>query len=854
MGDDAPVVRLKYIIESRYAAALLTGSSMYWVRRLLIALGLVGLLVGIALTALLVLVDPNDYKSALQEVMQERYDRNLAIDGDIRLSVIPRLGLEVSGVSLSEPGSKQVFATVDTARMAVAWWPMLSRHLVMEHLSVSGVKANVVRDVSGRFNFHDLLQKQHDPAGNGASASAESHEEPSVQLDIGGISLNGGEIAFRDDVHEAAMRVGRLTLSASDISFGRPFDFSMSGRMLGQSPRADATVQMQGAMMLDPHADRYAVQGLDLRVAGVLPSVRANTFTVRGNADVDAQAKTVDINGLAVAFQGDIALSMPLTGVDAQITVPRLRANMALDDISLEKAVIKTSGRMGNVPFAFLLDAPGLTITDQAVSGQPIQASFNREGTQSLSAKLTLSEIGGRAHSLQVGSVKLTGQAGRADRMTEFTAESALTGSPAGRNVELSDLVGTVRIQDAALPGGRMEIPAKGRLALDMVRQTLAGAVQARVHDSDLETSFDIAGFDNPALTFQVEAGRLNLDELWPATQAVETSAPAPASAPAPKPGEVGGASSESAIDLSGLRRINANGTVRVANLLARGVQVQDLAGKLHLAEGKATISDIAARVYEGTLAGQVSVNAENNQWTAQTRFTDVSVQPLLKAIAQYEALQGRGSVVLDLQSSGKTASALRRGLDGRVQVNLRDGRFNGINVAQSLREFKALLGRGENAEQQADISRSTDFSELRATLHLQQGVGALRDMLLAAPFLRITDGEPRTVNLADNTFDLMLNAKVVNTSTGQDGKALELLQDVTIPILVTGPLDAPKYAVQWREVSSEALERSLKNEAQRQLDRLLERRRESGGEEPAEGENPTGKILGEALKGLFNQ
>src|SRR5690606_34530918 len=137
-------------------------------------------------------------------------------------------------------------------------------------------------------------------------------------------------------------------MSASDISFGRPFDFSMSGRMLGQSPRADATVQVQGAMTLDPYADRYAVRGLDLRVVGVLPAVRANTFTVRGDVDVDAEAGTMEVNGLAIAFQGDIGLSMPLTGVDAQIAVPRLRANVELDEVSLERAAIKTSGRMDN--------------------------------------------------------------------------------------------------------------------------------------------------------------------------------------------------------------------------------------------------------------------------------------------------------------------------------------------------------------------------------------------------------------------------------------------------------------------------------------------------------------------------
>src|SRR5690606_11780350 len=155
--------------------------------------------------------------------------------------------------------------------------------------------------------------------------------------------------------------------------------------------------------------------------------------------DVDAEARVLDINGLAVAFQGDIGLSMPLTGVDAQITVPRLRANVALDEISLDKGVVKTSGRMDNVPFAFMLDAPGLSITDQVVSGQPVQASFTREGTQPLTAKLTLSEIGGQAQSLQVGSVKLTGQSGQPDRVTEFTVKSSLTGSPAAKTLALPD-------------------------------------------------------------------------------------------------------------------------------------------------------------------------------------------------------------------------------------------------------------------------------------------------------------------------------------------------------------------------------------------------------------------------------
>src|SRR5690606_15633574 len=134
------------------------GSVMVWVKRLLIALVALVVLVAVAVGALILLVDPNDYKQTLEDEVKARYNRSLAIDGDIRFSMLPSLGLEISGVALSEPGSNQMFAAMESARVSVAWWPLLSRHLVIEHLTINGVKANLVRDENGRFNFQDFLQ------------------------------------------------------------------------------------------------------------------------------------------------------------------------------------------------------------------------------------------------------------------------------------------------------------------------------------------------------------------------------------------------------------------------------------------------------------------------------------------------------------------------------------------------------------------------------------------------------------------------------------------------------------------------------------------------------------------------
>src|SRR3546814_7637511 len=56
-----------------------------------------------------------------------------------------------------------------------------------------------------------------------------------------------------------------------------------------------------------------------------------------------------------------------------------------------------------------------------------------------------------------------------------------------------------------------------------------------------------------------------------------------------------------------------------------------------------------------------------------------------------------------------------------------------------------------------------------------------------------------------------MLNVKVVNTKTGQDGKDLSELKGVTVPIRVSGPFDKLGYQVQWKEIGSKAVKEAVK-------------------------------------------
>src|SRR5690554_7026530 len=134
-----------------------------WLKRILIGLVVVLIVALVGIAIFLLTFDPNAYKSRIEGVVYERYGRTLSIDGEIELSLFPRIGLAVQDMSLSDRDSEDTFASIDSARVAVAIWPLLFNRLVVDHVAVKGFKAWVVRDADGRFNFSDLVRSRQYP-------------------------------------------------------------------------------------------------------------------------------------------------------------------------------------------------------------------------------------------------------------------------------------------------------------------------------------------------------------------------------------------------------------------------------------------------------------------------------------------------------------------------------------------------------------------------------------------------------------------------------------------------------------------------------------------------------------------
>ncbi|WP_241067982.1 AsmA family protein [Achromobacter insuavis] len=830
-----------------------------WFKRILIGLVVLVVVAVVGLAIFLLTFDPNAYKYKLEELVQERYHRTLTIDGEIELSLFPRIGLSVQGVSLSEVNSTETFASIESTRLAVAVWPLLSNSFVVDHVAISGFKARVVRNKDGQFNFSNLVggtapvvatpanpaEALAGAAQTAAQALTSGTLPPSrnnMQIDIAGLDLKDGEVLLQDEMSGMAVAVTKINANTGRVTFNQPFDVRLTARLEGGNPRIDANLTGQALLTLDPSAKRYAAQKLDLRMDGKLPGAEAKSLAMRGNLAFNGQKSALDVAGLEVVFQGDVTdPAARATNVDASVAMPKLSIDPHKSQLQIEKLAVRAKGGVADGPFEFAVDAPALNISPTQATGEALTGRVRISG---LDASFGLNGISGNATELDIKEAKLDSTSKKGERVVKLTFASPLSLNLLQRQGGLSGLRGDVNITDPGLPKGSLQIPVIGSLNVDLLKDTASSKINAVLEGGKFDLSADIAKLsDAPQVNFALAVDTLDLDKLVPPAAAAAAPAKPPADGkkdenkpvpPAPA------APADDSINLSALVGPSVNGTLKVGKLVVRGLKADDVAAAVKLDRGKLDISSLTAGLYGGKLAGALSVDAaQGNQLATKMSLAGISIEPLLMDLAQRNVLSGTGSLALDLKTAGANAYAMKSGLGGTLQVRLRDGAVKGINLTQTLRELKAALKpEAQDETVPADTSKQTAFSEMDADLAFTKGVASVKRLNVVSPLLRVTQGEPATIDFVKSELDLVARARVVNPAADPEGKELIDLKDVTIPVHVRGPFEKPTYTLLWKDAIAGILKRGLENKLR----------------EAVTGKGKGGAAVDKALKGLLGK
>lgn len=363
-----------------------------------------------------------------------------------------------------------------------------------------------------------------------------------------------------------------------------------------------------------------------------------------------------------------------------------------------------------------------------------------------------------------------------------------------------SRFTGALDVDSPSLPMRRLKLPLAGNLALDLAKSSADLTLDTRLDESKIALKLAVDRFTPLFFNFDLAIDQLNVDRyLVPAPAAVAPAANAVAPAGSKEAGK---------IDLSALQGLNFRGKLAIGQLQARGLKVSALDARIVAAAGRIDVAPLQAKLYGGSLNGSVGVNAGNNAFSVRQKLEGIDIQPLLRDLLQKEPLEGRGSLSLDLTTRGATVDALKRGLAGQAALDLRDGAVRGVNVAKMLRDAKAALRGRQNTSAAADSAEKTDFSELTASFRIAGGVASNDDLAMKSPFLRL--GGAGDIDIGNSRIDYLAKISVVNTSTGQQGKELDDLRGITIPLRLRGPFDKLSYSLEVDKLLEEAAKAKL--------------------------------------------
>jgi AsmA protein len=308
-------------------------------------LGLGGVLVlAIAGAAVFALTfDPNRYKGQIEAAVKEKTGRTLKLAGNLELAFWPSLGAKVAGVTLSEKGSAQDFVSLESAHASVAVLPLLRGAVLVDGIRVAGLKANVVKDKQGKFNFSDLLEA---PAEKPAAETKPAEPaKGAVGFDIGSVRIERSSVSYRDLASGQEFSLSDIDLSTGRIAEKADGKLKFSVQAKGRNPDLDAKVQLSGDYKVDLPAKSYALSGVDGKVTGTVAkeALEAKLSAPRISIAADsAKGEAVTLEAKLGARQ----VTLKIAGIEGSakaLVIPKLEAQISTPMPDLPQKTLQAS-------------------------------------------------------------------------------------------------------------------------------------------------------------------------------------------------------------------------------------------------------------------------------------------------------------------------------------------------------------------------------------------------------------------------------------------------------------------------------------------------------------------------------
>jgi len=322
------------------------------IKNILRVLLVAAVLLALAFVGLIFLVNPNQFRGAIEQAVLDSTGYELNIAGDLDLQFTPYIGITLQDVRLRNPASPQELASTSSVALRVDPGLLLQGELLISEFRADDFHVNYFTDAGG-LNIWNVQASNGSTAGTAASSATTPTASPqgaqsragenNIRTSFERIRISNASVDIQDLTAGTRYNINNLNLESRNVKLdGTAFPLELDFVFLNNGISAPQPMGLRSSVRFDQSAGtlnfddinfnltplllqgQIAVSGLNdsLRYEGALNSNQFEMLDLLQSLNFIETNTETDVP--AISSQPPVTLAMSFDGDQSQINIPSL--------------------------------------------------------------------------------------------------------------------------------------------------------------------------------------------------------------------------------------------------------------------------------------------------------------------------------------------------------------------------------------------------------------------------------------------------------------------------------------------------------------------------------------------------
>jgi AsmA protein len=691
-------------------------------------------------------IDPNIFKDDIEKLAVEQ-GLILRLDGDLSWQIFPNIQIVINGASVATPDDAELMS-FDSAQLSVALMPLLKKDIVVQGISLGGVKASLLVDENGVGNW-SKIGKQTDSAASQPEQAADSGE--ALQLAIAKLNLSDSQIIYSNKQTGQYIELKGLSLSGENIQLNNTaFPLNLDTEVVFKDPSQSlsGSVKFNSNITINEAINQFII-GDGILALSIDHKNELATASLKTKVQVDAEVDIADALVWSVPALRISDTSLAYAAKDG--------SNIEISSLTFDGG-IKPGG-----------EASVVTINGELSYGsatqKPIASSLSLSTNFSIDENLNIIKARDFNFKTSLGgeALNLAGDFSATLSPVDFQAKLSLATTNLKKIADSLSIELPVMAEPSALSKVGAMVSVKGNNK-GIVISELLGTLDQSTIEGNASVNLDKGN----AIKLILNIDKINVDHYLPPAPPVDNNAAAQTST---EPAATASADTEIPLPREMINALDVDAKLQIGELTANNLPFKNILLQLISRDGVSSVSPLSGIIYDSPfkLDAQLDTRPDEARMLMRGNSTQLPLGKVLKDAAAIEELSGISDVSFNLSTKGSSVASLKKHLDGNIDLSAQKLRLNNMNIEKAFCQLVARL-------QQDTFDPSTwplysDLSDTVTNIVIKDGIARIEKLNSGVSKLALSGNGK--INLNDDTFDVVINTRLAQVD--QDAMACKI-------------------------------------------------------------------------------